>query len=250
MTGPALLLVAHGSRDQRFVATAERVRAAARAALPSATVELSYLDLNAPLVGDALDELARAGHDVIVVPLLLGDGYHSRFDLPAIIAAATRTHLTLHAVQSSVVGDTSMVDALAQRLAEAGLRRTDGVLMCAVGSSDADSDNAARRRATELSLQLGVPVETVFATKLGVDDIELHSATDRLTSAGASRIAVSPYFLSEGLLTERVLTKFRARRSDVVVAAPIGDHPALVAAIVSRYSHAGHDTLLYAVEHS
>ncbi|NMO01280.1 sirohydrochlorin chelatase [Gordonia sp. TBRC 11910] len=238
MTAPALLLVAHGSRDPRFAATAERVRSAVRTELPGVTVGLSYLDLTEPLVGDALSQLAETVGDVVVVPLLFGDGYHSRFDLPAIISAAKRQHPALHAVQTRVVGDTSLVPALAARLDEAGLRGSDGVVMCAVGSSDADSDAQARRRGAELSALTRVPVEVVFATKLGRADAELRRAASRLRSQGARRIALSPYFLSAGLLTERVNERLRALEPGVVVAGAIGDHPALTAAVVERFAAA------------
>ncbi|MFW0791849.1 sirohydrochlorin chelatase [Gordonia sp. CPCC 205333] len=255
---PALLLVAHGSRDERFAATAEQVRAAVAGRLPGAPVELSYLDLNAPLVGDVLTDIGTRGDDVVVVPLLFGDGYHSRFDLPAIISAARRQQVSLRANQTPVIGDTTLVPALAARLSEAGLSADDGVLMCAVGSSDAGSDAQARCRATELSAYLQLSVEVVFATKLGESDVELHSAIARLESAGAGRIVFSPYFLSAGLLTERVVGKLVHCRPDSLIAAPVGDHPALIDAVTSRYrsaiqesasSHARRDAVLHALQY-
>ncbi|GAB18672.1 putative ferrochelatase [Gordonia effusa NBRC 100432] len=245
MVRPALLLVAHGSRDDRFVVTAEQIRDAVAGELPGVAVELSYLDLNAPLVGDALATLGPRTDDVVVVPLLLGDGYHSRFDLPAILSAATRQRISLRTSQTPVVGDTSLVPALLSRLAEAGLRSNDGVLMCAVGSSDAGSDAQARRRAAELSERLKVPVEVVFATKPGEHDKELRSAVSRLEDARVDRIVLSPYFLSAGLLTERVIGKVLAYRPDSLVAAPIGEHRALIDAVTSNYR-----TALRGVSHS
>lgn len=116
-----------------------------------------------------------------------------------------------------------------------GVTGRDGVVMCAVGSSDAGSDDQARRRARALSSLLGVPVETVFATKLGDDDVELHRAVDRLHARGIDRIALSPYFLSAGLLIERVTERLRTRVPDVVVAAPLADHPSVTVAITDRY---------------
>ena len=73
-----------------------------------------------------------------------------------------------------------------------------GVILTAVGSSDAAADRHVRRRAIELSTLLNRPVEVVFATKLGARDHRLRTAIRRLRSAGAERIAVSPYFLSAG----------------------------------------------------
>ena len=82
------------------------------------------------------------------------------------------------------------------------------------------------------------PVEVVFATRLGPDDIMLRNAIRRLRTAGAQRIALSPYFLSAGLLTERVETALDRLVSDAVVAGPIGTHPALVDAVADSYRSA------------
>lgn len=224
----SILLVAHGSRDPRFARTLTRVRDAVRATV-SGRVELAYLDLNEPLVGQTLDELAADGEDVTVVPLLLGDGYHSRFDLPVLLDAACRRHPGVSMVQTPVLGSTSLTGALVDRLREAGLRTGDGVIMYGVGSSDERSDDAARARGAEIAALVGVPVEVVFATKLGADAVELSGAVARLGAAGAHRIVGLPYFLSTGLLTERVEALL-----DGPIAAPLADHPAVIAAIVTQ----------------
>lgn len=224
----SVLLVAHGSRDPRFATTVTGIRDAVRRGRPDVRVELAYLDLNAPLVGDVLDDLAAADEPVTVVPLLLGDGYHSRFDLPVLLDAARRRHPALTVAQTPVLGSAGLVDALADRLREAGAGAEAGVLMYAVGSSDERSDDAARRRGAELADLAGVPVEVVFATKLGEDAVELDAALIRLRGAGARRIVGLPYFLSPGLLTERV----ERLLPDALVAQPLADHPAVISAIV------------------
>jgi sirohydrochlorin ferrochelatase len=223
----SLLLVAHGSRDPRFAATLTRVRGEVRAAMPGRRVELAFLDLDEPLVGAVLDELTSDGEDVTVVPLLLGDGYHSRFDLPVLLDAARRRHPGVSVAQTPVLGSTSLAGALVDRLREAGFRSGDGVVMYGVGSSDERSDDAARSRGAEVATLVGLPVEVVFATKLGENAVELHAALARLRAAGAQRIVGLPYFLSPGLLTERVEALL-----DGPVAAPLADHPDVISAIV------------------
>ena len=122
---PTLVLAAHGSRDPRFGDTARRVRDAVAAQLPGVTVRLSFLDLNVPLVGDVVAESDAP----VVVPLLLAAGYHSKTDLPAILAERNP-----YARQTEVLGTYPMTSALRQRLAEAGMSEQDGVILCAVGS--------------------------------------------------------------------------------------------------------------------
>ena len=227
----SLLLVAHGSRDPRFARTLHRVRDGVRAELPGRRVELAFLDLDEPLVGAVLDELASDGEDVTVVPPLLGDGYHSRFDLPVLLDAARRQWPALRIEQTPVLGSISLVDALADRLTQVldghAHGAHPGVLMYAVGSSDERSDDSARIRGAELAEHTGLPVEVVFATKLGENAVELHAALARLRAAGAQRIVGLPYFLSSGLLTERVEALL-----DGPVAAPLADHPDVISAII------------------
>ncbi|MAU84247.1 sirohydrochlorin chelatase [Gordonia sp. Z-3] len=231
---PTLLLVAHGSRDPRFAATASRIRDAVGRVMPGVDTELAYLDLDAPLVGTALEEVTG---DCVVVPLLFAAGYHSKIDLPTIIADHTGRGRAV--TQTDVIGSSPLAQALAYRLVEAGV--TDpvadrvGVILTAVGSSDAAADRHVRRRAIELSTLLNRPVEVVFATKLGARDHRLRTAIRRLRSAGAERIAVSPYFLSAGLLTERVEAAVDRHTSDAVVAGPLGAHRDVIEAVCRQY---------------
>ena len=229
---PTLLLVAHGSRDPRFAATARRVAASVASALPGVDVELSYLDLTEPTIGRAIER----SRDCVVIPLLFAEGFHSKIDLPAIIADHSRPGQRV--VQTPVIGSRSLARALADRLAQAGLGVDDGVLLCAVGSSDAGADRHVRRRAVELSTLLHRPVDVVFATKLGARDHALRSSVRRLKAAGAQRIVLSPYFLSAGLLTERVDAALDRLCPDALVAGPLGAHPAVIDAVVELYAEA------------
>ncbi|MFZ2510089.1 MAG: CbiX/SirB N-terminal domain-containing protein, partial [Gordonia sp. (in: high G+C Gram-positive bacteria)] len=204
-----LVLAAHGSRDPRFAATAQRVAAAAQRGLPDARVELAYLDRNEPLLADVLDRLGGSGAaDVAVVPLLFGDGFHSKSDLPEMLRRARLRHPGLRVRQTPVVGRYSPVPALIDRITEAAAplpeliegSKDTGVLLYAVGSSDPGSDASVRERGRELSGVLGVPVQTVFATRLGTGGGVVREAVSRLTAQGATRVAAVPLFLSAGLL--------------------------------------------------
>ncbi|MGB6243891.1 sirohydrochlorin chelatase [Gordonia sp. (in: high G+C Gram-positive bacteria)] len=229
-----LVLAAHGSRDPRFDVTARRVADAVRVALPGVRVELAYLDLTAPLLTDVLGTLSG---EVVVVPLLFGDGFHSKVDLPALIDGAVAANPRLRVRQTPVVGRYSPVPALVERLSEVGLAADDGVLMPAVGSSDAGSDASIIERGHELSGVLGRPVRTLFATRLGRDGAAVREAVDDLLAAGARRIAVSPLFLSAGLLTDRVERHLDALDVPIVVAGPVAEHPSLVGAVTRLYAH-------------
>ncbi|MFD6400320.1 sirohydrochlorin chelatase [Nocardia sp. NPDC060249] len=117
--GPALIAVAHGSRDPRSAATMAAVVAEVAAARPDIPVRLAFLDLSTPSVDEVVDDLAAQGHtDVIVVPLLLGNAFHARVDLPALLAEATRRHPRLRLTQAAVLGpDPLLIAAVADRVA-------------------------------------------------------------------------------------------------------------------------------------
>ena len=83
-----LILFAHGARDARwaepFLAIAERIRVAD----PGRPVELAFLELMEPDLGEAARRLAAGGAGKIdVVPLFLGMGGHLRNDLPPLVEA-------------------------------------------------------------------------------------------------------------------------------------------------------------------
>lgn len=229
-----LVLAAHGSRDPRFAATVERVTGAVRQQLPDVDVRLAYLDLNSPTVAEVL---SRCTGDVVVLPLLLSEAFHSKVDLPAIIEVARRNNPAISVRQLPTLGgDPRIVTALADRLDQIGLRPTDGVLLTAVGSSDAAADEAVRMRTHELGLELGTPlVQTVFATRLGSDNVNLRASLRSLRRGGAGRIVVSPYFLSAGLLTERVDAAVDQLAPGAQIAGPLGAHPDVIDVVCDRY---------------
>ena len=91
MTAPALVALAHGSRDPRSAATVREMRARVRALRPDLRVEVAFLDHCAPSLAKVFDRLVRAGfEEVVVVPLLLTDAFHARVDVPTAVQAGNQ----------------------------------------------------------------------------------------------------------------------------------------------------------------
>ncbi len=72
MAAPALVALAHGSRDPRSAATIKALVDEVRAMRPDLRVEPAFLELARPSFGTVVDRLVKGGHDeIVVVPLLL-----------------------------------------------------------------------------------------------------------------------------------------------------------------------------------
>ncbi|MFE3028948.1 sirohydrochlorin chelatase, partial [Nocardia tengchongensis] len=102
---PALIAVAHGSRDPRSAATMRDVVERIAAQRPDLDVRLAFLDLSTPSVDQVIDAVAADGHShAVVVPLLLGNAFHARVDLPGLLDAARDRHPRLRLTQAEVLG--------------------------------------------------------------------------------------------------------------------------------------------------
>ena len=87
MTAPALVALAHGSRDPRSAATIKALVGEVRAMRPDLKIEAAFLELSKPSFTTVVDKLVRAGHDeIVVVPLLLTEAYHAKVDVPTAVA--------------------------------------------------------------------------------------------------------------------------------------------------------------------
>lgn len=246
---PALLAVAHGSRDPRSPQTMERLMGRVRTELaarsrPGAPVPetaLSFLELNDPSVPAAIDALVARGHrEVVAVPLLLGEAYHARTDLPGLLTAARDRHPGVRIGQAGVLGTgPDLGRVLTDRLAETGLDPHDrhlGVLLTSVGSSHADAERATAAMARRWHAGSGrAGIEVVTATG---DQGQVSAAHARLRAAGARKIALVPWFLAPGLLLDRVIGRVGALDPQVRIAAPLGPDPVLAALVADRYAAA------------
>ncbi|WP_344335542.1 CbiX/SirB N-terminal domain-containing protein, partial [Kitasatospora putterlickiae] len=82
---PALLLIAHGSRDPRHAAAVAALVSQVRALRPGLDVATAYLDHCAPRIPQVL---GRLGPAAVAVPLLLNRAFHAKHDIPAALRAA------------------------------------------------------------------------------------------------------------------------------------------------------------------
>ena len=114
-SGPAVIVFAHGARDERWAEPFARILSKVRATAPGLPVELAYLEHLEPSLEQAARRLAKLGAvSIVVVPVFLGRGGHLRVDAPRLIAAAQAALPGVAIVMAPSAGeDDAVIDALA-----------------------------------------------------------------------------------------------------------------------------------------
>ncbi|MFC5142279.1 sirohydrochlorin chelatase [Actinomycetospora rhizophila] len=220
MTAPALVLLAHGTDDAAGWATISRLHAAVGRALPGVDVRLGYAGVVGPSLADVLAELPGR---VVVVPAFLASGFHVRVDVPEQLAAIGRDDVV---VAQPLGPDPELISALLDRLAEAGSRPGDTVVLAAAGSTDPTAQEDLRTAAALLTARVGHEVPVGY----------IAGGEPRVASVVASTAARGPrVVLATWLLAPGAFHRWLADAGASVVAEPLGDHPDVVGVVVERY---------------
>ncbi|MEP6651354.1 MAG: sirohydrochlorin chelatase [Lapillicoccus sp.] len=238
-----LVLVGHGSRDWRFAQTLDALADVVRRRQPDLDVRLGYLELTSPSLEEVLASGPAGsggtagtagpgdGSSVVVVPLLLGAGFHAQVDLPRRAAAAAPG-----AAVTPVLGPDPRLEAVAAGRARelAADKGVDAFVLVATGSSDPEVNGAASRVASRLEAQLERRVGTAFATATSPT---VASAVRSLRDEGhpAGRIGLLPWFLAPGLLLDRAVRQ-AAEVGVQAAAPPLGEHDLVASVILDRYA--------------
>lgn len=227
-----LVLAVHGSADPASTRVSEALRDAVAARLPGVRVHLGWADVLTPTLSETLAGL-RTGWEpgpfaesvdergpCVVVPVFLTGGYHVTVDVPRAMAdSGVRATLTPR------VGD--LLAAVVDRLAEAG-GPGDAVVLAGAGSRRPESVAEVRAAARALSARSGRPVEAAFVTSASPGVAEAVAGF----AARGLRPSIASYLLAPGSFHARL------RGLAEVVSEPIGAHPVLVEAIITRYRSA------------
>jgi sirohydrochlorin ferrochelatase len=218
MRQPALLAVAHGSRNP---AAADVIKTLARQVRRLAPV----LDVHVAFIGHAEPslpaELGATGSNPVIVPLLLSTGYHLTADITGAAASAGAR------VAGPLGPDELLLTALATRLSEAGVPDGTPVVLAAAGSSDPAGAADVQKQADLLADQLRAPVVCAFATAARPTVPE---AVAGLRERTGQPVAVASYLLAPGHFQDQLY----ASGADWVTE-PLGGHPALAGLVIDRY---------------
>lgn len=238
MTAPALIALAHGSRDPRSKATIEALVAETRRMRPDLRIEVAYLDHAKPAFATCVNKLVRARfEEIVVVPLLLSEAHHAKVDVPAVVEEAASQHEGLRIRATRVLGlENAFMEVLDQRLREAlraaRVRELDALVLAAAGSSDPLANQAVSRLARVWGSHHRLPVMAAFASATPPATGE---AVRAFRAEGRRHVAVASLFLAPGVLPDRA-AELAFEAGAVAVAEPLGAHPEVARVILARYA--------------
>jgi len=116
----AIILFGHGARDARWREPFDRLVALWRAQHPETLVELAFLEMMEPTLGQAIASLSAAGaSEVVVVPVFFGQGGHLRNDFPVLLAACQVKFPAIALSATPAVGED---DAVLQAIINFGIQ--------------------------------------------------------------------------------------------------------------------------------
>ncbi|MFF4580804.1 sirohydrochlorin chelatase [Streptomyces sp. NPDC001389] len=239
MSSPALLVIAHGSRDPRHAATVHALVGRVRSLRPGLRVETAFLEFNGPSVPQALASLYLSGvREAVALPLLLTRAFHAKADIPAVLAESATRLPDLSVRVADVLGPHPLlVASLERRLAEAGVgltpadRARTGVVLASAGSSDPEAIAVIAEIAREWRHTGWCAVRPAFASAALP---RTEDAVRALRAEGVHRVAVAPYVIAPGFLPDRITGGARSADADAV-AAVLGATPELARLLLHRY---------------
>jgi sirohydrochlorin ferrochelatase len=238
MTAPALVALAHGSRDPRSAATIKALVDEVRTLRPDLRIEPAFLDLSKPSFDTVVDRLVKAGYEeIVVVPLLLTEAFHAKVDVPEAIASAMSRHDGLKIRGTSVLGlEPMLLDVLDRRLRaalkDARVRELDALVLAAAGSSDALANQAVARLARLWGAKHRLPTVAAYASAAPPATGE---AVRQFRAEGRRHIAVGSLFLAPGRLPDRA-AELALEAGAVAVSAPLGADPEIARTVLARYA--------------
>lgn len=249
----ALLIAAHGTRDETGVAEFWAFADAWQKLRPDRVQAAGFLEFERPTIAESIDRLVDEGATTItVVPAMLMAAGHVKNDVPSEIDEGRKRHqgvdfrmaraLDIHPALLELC-NVRYREALAGR-AEIAPTRTM-LLLVGRGTSDPDANANIARVSRFLWESYGVGWASVAYAGLANPNVD--EALSICRRMGFERIVVQPYFLFDGILLKRI-GETAARhaqdedRVEIITTAHFRLHPLLLQAFEDRAHEALHGT--------
>jgi sirohydrochlorin cobaltochelatase len=238
--GAGLLLVGHGSRSP---AGRDEVLTLGRlvARTTGAPVETGFLELSDPPAGAALDRLIDRGAErIAVVPLMLNTGGHAKSDVPAVVLEGRDRHPGVRLAYGRALGIEHRTISLAvDRVAAAGAAGLP-LLVVARGTSEPEANADAARASRLLAEACRSPF--VVTGYSGLTWPLVPEALDQCRRLGADRLVLFAWYLSTGVLVQRMKDQAAAWSDEtgiaVIDAGHLGPDPRLAPLVHARATEA------------
>jgi sirohydrochlorin ferrochelatase len=232
-----MVAVAHGSEDPRASATVAELAGLVRQRRPGLDLRTAFLGHAPPSLPQVLRTIG-ADHEVRVMPLLLTAAYHSKADIPRVLARVPRPQVSYGATLGP---HPRLISALERRLAQADPAaladpaRT-AIVLAAAGSSDPEANATIAGMAEQWQARTGWrAVCPAYASAAGPTPAQ---AVTALLQTGASRVVVATYLLAPGLFADRIRAASLAAGASAVSPA-LGACAEVADVLLDRFEEAG-----------
>lgn len=240
---PALLLIAHGTRDPSGQVEMDELVDHLRGRVDAPVAAAWLEDFAEPDAVTAAGQLVDAGaHAIVTLPFLVLGAGHAKTDVPGSVAEVRTRHPEVAVTHGRVLGlHPALFDLACRRIdAVSGGGRADEVLVVTgAGSSDPDANGDLAKAARLLAELTGHRwVEIAYA---GVTWPRADALFARLRRSGARRVVRFSWSLLAGLLERRVdgwAADAAADDLDIVDAGRFGPDPLVADVVVARYREA------------
>lgn len=245
-----VLVIGHGTADPVGAAETRQVAATVASLMPDVPVELGFLEVIAPTIGDALARLAARGcRSIVAAPLLLFAAGHAKRDVPEAVAVAAAAH-GMSVRQTDAFGEIHEIVELSQtRRREAVATRgpvgAAATVLVMIGRGSSDPEAATQLRSfTEATLDAAgsarprrVELGFVAAARPRLDEA-IATACDP-ADAQVRRIIVQPHLLFRGHVEDQVndaVASGRVQRPDIewIQVPRLGADPLVARALARR----------------
>jgi sirohydrochlorin cobaltochelatase len=247
-----VVIVGHGTADPVGAAETHAVGKLVADMLPGVPVEVGFLEVIGPSIGDALAALAARGcRRAVAAPLILFTAGHAKRDIPEVLDAGGRAAGVV-VQQAAALGCHPAIVGLARRRRRHAVRGLEPVAPAATGLvmiGRGSSDPLALRQLFEFTAATCVGAasacpQDVHACRIGFGFVaaarpSLADALDAAAGPGVQRVVVQPHLLFRGHVEEQVaaaVARARERHPAVewLLAARLGAEPEVAEALVAR----------------
>lgn len=239
---PALVIAAHGTRDQIGEQTARDFTTRVGRMLPDYQVSCGFVELSQPSVPEAIKTALADTDHVVVVPLMIGTGIHSRDDIPGFISDVRDEFPNARIDYSRHLGREELLfEAVSQRIdaAMAEWNRADTALVWIGRGARVPQSNYDHLRLGE-RWEMRQEWHSVHSGFIQVTTPSLPDSLDAAYESGARQILVMGHWLFPGRLRTWTFEQSEAWAkahpdAEVRVAEVIGDCDELATLVVRRF---------------